>query len=59
MHADIENDRYGHAASKRFTNVVLPEPEGAAITINLPVDNEKLVWLRIKQKKLRFMSVSR
>jgi hypothetical protein len=37
VQAEIENLRLGAAASNLLTRVVLPDPEGAVITIILPV----------------------
>ena len=36
VQAEIEKDKPGQAASKRFTKVVFPEPEGAVIMMILP-----------------------
>ena len=38
VQAETEKVSPGHAASKRFTSVVLPEPEGAVIMMILPVN---------------------
>ena len=53
VHADIENSRWGHDSNSRFTKVVLPDPEGAVITIILPVA-KCLNYPRIKQKKAAY-----
>jgi hypothetical protein len=54
VHADIENDRCLHVANNRFTNVVLPEPEGAVITIILLLSKKLKINTRIKEKSTAF-----
>ena len=49
----MENPRCGHAAKRRFTKVVLPEPDGAVITMIFPV-GKWINYLLIKQKKMAF-----
>ena len=53
VHADIENARCVHETSNRFTKVVLPEPDGAVITMIFPLVKFKN-YMRIKQKKTAY-----
>ena len=56
MQAEIENARCAHDCSILFTRVVFPDPEGAVITIILPVDNGVLKFHANKMNNSDFLA---